>query len=166
MGRNDFLHMPTWSRSYAGAAMPAKNGKKFPKGAFQGGQNIVNYMAKAPVTDLFPAHRMYGGNTMIWYGILAALAAYGLVCALWSVGGWLLSGGRTVVVCFCESEKQVWLGRRRCRFLRDSGLVRRAIVVAAPEVIPPELAQVPDETEFCSPEELSSRLGTERKHIG
>ncbi len=103
---------------------------------------------------------------MIWYAILAVLAAYGLICALWSAVGWLLSGGRTVAVCFCESEKQVWLGRRRCRFLRDTGLVCRAIVVAAPEVIPPELARVTEETEFCSPEELISRLGTERKQIG
>ena len=66
---------------------------------------------------------------MLWYVIIGTLAAFGGLCAAWVVLGGLLpdvDGG--LIVWFCEPE-QTEAVAKRCRWLRELGLVRSKIVI-------------------------------------
>ena len=68
------------------------------------------------------AHILIPGGCLVevWIG---ALASFGVFCVLWTVFGWLLSGGRGTVVCLGEPAGAVLLARR-LRLLRELGLFR------------------------------------------
>jgi len=98
---------------------------------------------------------------MAWYCILGALAAFGLLCGVWVVFGWLLSGGTGgAVVCLPCGNGQEALFLRRCRWLRELGLLRCPVLL-----VDTAGTALPEETEICSPEELLTRLELERNRI-
>lgn len=107
---------------------------------------------------------------MVWYAVIGALAAFGLVCALWAGLGWLIPGAKGgVLVCLCASGENAEAFLCRCRWLRDLGLLRGPLLLVRQGITPVEeqrlLRRYPG-IEFCSPEELSSRLELERKRLG
>ena len=74
--------------------------------------------------------------------LMGALAAFGLVCALWAAAGWLLPGGRgAAAVCLCRP------GLKELRTVRG-------------------LCRLGQGIEFCGLEELPARLERERKRLG
>ena len=68
---------------------------------------------------------------MVWYVILGMLAAFGTLCILWILLGFLLPGsGRGIIVCLCREEDAVHLQRRGC-WLRDLGLIRSPVLITS-----------------------------------
>ena len=70
-----------------------------------------------------------GCSVEVW---VAALASFGVFCVLWTVFGWLLSGGSGTVVCVGEPAGAVLLARR-LRLLRELGLFRGRLVLLSDE---------------------------------
>lgn len=100
---------------------------------------------------------------MVFYVIIGALAAFGLVCALWAALGWLLPGSTgAALVCLAlpgEAEEAV---ARRYRWLRELGFFSGPLLLVRQDA----QAQPPyPGMEFCEPEELLSRLELERKKL-
>ena len=89
--------------------------------------------------------------------ILGVLAAFGLLCALWTVFGRLLPGLRgCALVCLGPPEEEIVTGYN---VLKGMGLLNcPLIVVTDPAVECPEM-------EICSREDLLSRLEMERKRF-
>lgn len=63
---------------------------------------------------------------MFWYFVIGALAAFGLVCAIWiCLGGSLMDVGTVTVLCDGNEERLV----RRYLWLRGLGLARCRMVL-------------------------------------
>ena len=96
---------------------------------------------------------------MAGYVILGVLAAFGVLAVLWAGLGWLLPGGRgMVMVCMGAPDEGILA---RYRWLRGLGLFSCPLIVAAEEADLP----VPEGVELCEPEKLLLRLELERKEI-
>ena len=68
---------------------------------------------------------------MAAYVIVGTLAAFGLLCALWTAFGWLLSGGKGgYIVCpdLSGSEGRGFV--RRCLWLKGLGLLKCPVYAA------------------------------------
>ena len=98
---------------------------------------------------------------MGWYVILAFLAAFGALCALWVLlGGWLTGcrGGEIILCCARGTEVAVL---RRYRWLRGMGLVRSRLILldnGLPTSLRQELECRNPEIEFLVPEQLAARM--------
>lgn len=105
---------------------------------------------------------------MVWYCIIGVLAAFGLLCALWTVFGGLLGSGRGgVLVCCCRDGQEVSLILRYSQ-LRGAGLLHCPMLVVGSPLTERErilLCRKHPGIEFCSPEELPARLELERKRF-
>ena len=67
---------------------------------------------------------------MILYVLLGLLAAFGLLCILWTVFGFLLPGcSRFTVFILCKPEKESAL-LRRLLWLRELGVLRCSILLS------------------------------------
>lgn len=67
---------------------------------------------------------------MIGYVILGLLAAFGFVCTMWVLFGFLLPGShRCTIVVLCKPEKEAAL-LRRMLWLRETGLLCCNIVIS------------------------------------
>lgn len=99
---------------------------------------------------------------MALYIILGTLAAIGLLSVGWVCFGWLLPGGDGgIVLCREPSEDLL----RRCRWLREVGLLRMPLVILGEETADwDQMRLYGGEIEICSPETLISRLERERLH--
>lgn len=102
--------------------------------------------------------------------LMGALAAFGLVCALWAAAGWLLPGGRgAAAVCLCRPGlKELRTVRGLCR-LRELGLLRCPVLLVDCGLTAGEreaLCRLGQGIEFCGLEELPARLERERKRLG
>lgn len=67
---------------------------------------------------------------MIWYVLLGLLAAFGLLCALWTMFGFVLPGSRRcgiMLLCSPEEEKNIL---RRLLWLRELGFLRCRIFLS------------------------------------
>ena len=94
--------------------------------------------------------------------IFTALAAWGLLCALWAALGWLLPGsGGAVMVVLCP-KKNPEAVLVRCRWLRSLGLLPGRLVVA--EAGPLDEKRYHD-MEFCGLAEVPAILEAERERI-
>ena len=94
---------------------------------------------------------------MAGYVILGALAAYGALCALWAVFGWLLPGLEgCALVCRGQPEPEQLA---RYRWLKGLGLLGCPLLVVA------EGGQTLPDVEICAGEDLLSRLEMERKRF-
>ncbi len=94
-------------------------------------------------------------KALIGWFVLGALGAYGLLCMLWAVFGWLLPKGGGCAVCCLEVPEELVL--RRLRWLRGMGLWDVPILVITEQV-----RELPGDLETCSREELIARLERER----
>lgn len=66
---------------------------------------------------------------MIWYIFLGFLAAFGLLCILWILFGFLLPGSvRCRIAVICPRGREIATIRRFC-LLREFGLLRFELVV-------------------------------------
>ena len=93
---------------------------------------------------------------MAGYFVLGTLAAFGALCALWALLGWLLPGGRgCAVVFFGEPEALT-----RFQWLKSLGLLHCPVLV----VTDGAEAGLPG-TENCTGEELLPRLEEERNRF-
>lgn len=67
---------------------------------------------------------------MMWYVLLGLLAAFGLLCILWALFGFLLPGcSRCAVVMLCKPEREAPL-LRRLLWLRELGVLRCGILLS------------------------------------
>lgn len=95
---------------------------------------------------------------MFWYFAVGMLAAYGAVCALWTLFGWLLpSGAGCAVVCIGQPEAEVFA---RFRWLKEMGFLKIPVIVVT------EAAEGEDpRMEICRREDLVSRLEWEWERV-
>lgn len=100
---------------------------------------------------------------MVWQVVFTALAAWGLLCALWACFGWLLSGSQSVtLVVLCPSAGIL----ARLRWLDRLGLLRcRLIAIEKRPADVEPLQREFEEVEFCTLAALSARLEAERKEL-
>ncbi len=102
---------------------------------------------------------------MVGFVLIGALAAFGLVSALWALTGWLLPGGHGGgAVCLCKPGLKNLATIRRFCLLRDLGLFRGPIWLVncgLPEEEMRELNRLGRGTELCTMEELKVRLEQE-----
>ena len=101
------------------------------------------------------------------YVLMGTLAAFGLLCAMWALAGWLLPGDRNgVAVFFCGKGDNRLPPLPRWRLLRQLGLLRCRVIVVdcgLTEADRRELSRW--NTEICGPEALAERLELERKRF-
>lgn len=101
--------------------------RKTRKSPFQSRKNIVHYKKERP--SLSP-HKMEGGGKMGLYVIFGALAAFGLLCALWAVLGSLLTSSTSLFgLCPCKTKTEALAAIRRWQWLRDMGLVSHSLIL-------------------------------------
>ena len=100
--------------------------------------------------------------------VIGTLAAFGLLCVIWSVLGLWLSGSKGwVAVCWAGKGQSAAL--RRCRWLRSWGLYRGAIILVSREQTPESetgLSRETENIEICTLEALPARLKVEFTYAG
>ena len=105
---------------------------------------------------------------VIWI-ILAVLAAFGVLCVIWTLFGFLLPGQRGgAMVCICRGDQREEQTIRHWGWLRDLGLVRVPLLLVdggLTEEQRSRLLKIRQNVEICTMEELSSRLEQERNRI-
>ena len=105
---------------------------------------------------------------VIWI-VLTILAAFGALCALWAVFGFLLSGQRgAVMVCFCRPGNREEAVIRHYGWLRDLGLLRIPLLLIDGGLTEEERARLlkcRQGVSICGPEELFSRREQERNRL-
>lgn len=93
---------------------------------------------------------------MAGHFIVGTLAAFGALCALWALLGWLLPGGKgCAVVCWGVPDEGI---RSRYKWLAGAGLLNCPLLAVVPEG-----TDAGDPAESCTGEQLLSRLEWERK---
>ena len=106
---------------------------------------------------------------VIWI-VLTVLAAFGLLCVLWTLFGFLLPGQRgAVLICLCRGAAHEEQIIRHYGWLRDLGLLRAPLLLVDGDMTEEErlrLLKCRQGVEFCRLEELSSRLEQERNAVG
>ena len=91
---------------------------------------------------------------MIW----GTMAAFGLLSLVWAGLGWLLPGGKgAAVVCWGEPDVGIL---SRVKWLQGLGLLHCPMLIIAET---DETCDPNNGIEYCSPENLLSRLEQERK---
>ena len=110
-----------------------------------------------------PAHILIPGGCLVevWIG---ALASFGIFCVLWTVFGWLLSGGRGTVICLGDPAGAALLARR-LRLLRELGLFRGRLVLLTDEKNPGEGVMLSG-VETVTPEEIFRRIKLGAEEFG
>jgi len=92
---------------------------------------------------------------MMWYVLLGMLAAFGLICLLWTVFGLLLPGSRRcTLVLLCDPKEEAAL-LRRLLWLREMGLLRCGILLSGREFSLQQRRHIQRKylsVEFCDPE--------------
>ena len=107
---------------------------------------------------------------MIIWIILTVLAAFGALCALWALFGFLLPGQRgAAVVCLCRDDAREEQIIRHYGWLRDLGFIRAPLLLVDGTMTEEEQARLlkcRQGVEICTMEELPSRLEQERNRLG
>lgn len=86
---------------------------------------------------------------------MGALAAFGMLSALWALLGWLLPSGRgCALVCYGRADIGII---SRWKWLQGLGLLRCPLIAVTEERC--------EETEICAGEDLLSRLEMERNRF-
>ena len=98
---------------------------------------------------------------MVWYVVIGALAAFGLVSALWLILGWLIPGGKGwAAVCFREGA-----ALERCLWLREWGLLRGPVLLLGEPDREAPTVVTGKKIEYCTAQELPARLEVERRNL-
>ena len=93
---------------------------------------------------------------MLGYFIWGTMAAFGVLCALWAMLGWLLPGAKgCILVCYGVPDSEILT---RSKWLKSLGLLDVPLLAVVKEQETP----CPG-AELCSCEDLLSRLELERK---
>lgn len=104
---------------------------------------------------------------MAGYICVGMLAAFGALCALWCLFGWLLTGCRGGVLIYrggSETDERFFV--RRYLWLRGMGLLNCPLVLVAREPEEPERRWLERQgIILCGPAELSARLGIGAEEI-
>ena len=96
--------------------------------------------------------------SLLWYFVLGTLAAFGAVCGLWVLLGWMIPVGKgCALVCWGEAGEEILTG---FRWLRGLGLLHCPLIV-----VTEELGEPLEQTENCRPEQLLVRLEQERNRF-
>lgn len=96
--------------------------------------------------------------SLLWYFVLGTLAAFGALCALWVMLGWLLPVGKgCALVCWGSAADEIFTG---FKWLRGLGLLHCPLIVVTE--MPGEPLEM---TENCRPEQLLARLEQERNRF-
>lgn len=100
--------------------------------------------------------------------VLSVLSAFGLLCVLWVLFGWLLPGQRgaaAVFLCYGEIGEDAVL--RRYLWLYNTGLIRCPLILVDCGLSIPDRKRL-EKSPFilCPPEELKEKLEQERTHLG
>lgn len=102
---------------------------------------------------------------MVWYFIVGALAAFGLLCILWILYGCLLGKARGgVLVCLCDGSREADLVLRYSQ-LRSIGLLRCPLVLLDSKLTQREqeiLRRRHPSIDFCTLDALPVWLEMER----
>ena len=102
--------------------------------------------------------------------MVGMLAAFGLLCCLWVILGWLLPGGTGgAAVCWGSPGFPEKHFVQRYLFLMETGLIRCRLLIVDMGLEEPHrkwLRGFESRIEICTTEELSSRLELERKRFG
>ena len=99
--------------------------------------------------------------------VLMVLGAFGLLCALWVLFGFLLPGQRGAAVVFlCRGEACEDAVLHRYQWLCNVGLVRYPMILVDCGLSPTERARLERAFLLCTPEELQDKLEQERMHLG
>ena len=105
---------------------------------------------------------------LIWI-LLTVLAAFGALCALWALFGFMLPGQcGAALVCFCRPGNQEEAILRHYGWLRGTGLLRAPLLLVDCGLTEEErnrLLKGRQGVEICSPEELAHRLEQERNKL-
>ena len=100
--------------------------------------------------------------------VLAVLGAFGLLCAVWVLFGFLLPGQRgAAAVLLCRGEPAEEAVLRRYLWLYNTGFVRCPLLLVdhgLTETQRLRLSQYP--ITLCTPEELQDHLEQERNQLG
>ena len=100
--------------------------------------------------------------------VLAVFGAFGLLCAVWVLFGFLLPGQRgAAVVLLCRGDPEEETVLRRYLWLYNTGLVRCPLLLVdcgLTEIQRLWLTQYP--IILCKPNELSEQLEQERNQLG
>ena len=100
--------------------------------------------------------------------VLAVLGAFGLLCAVWVLFGFLLPGQRgaaAVLICRGQTEEEAVL--RRYLWLYNTGLVRCPLLLVDCGLSQDERTRLERHPIIlCTPEELKDQLEQERAHLG
>lgn len=114
---------------------------------------------------LIYCHEVIG---MVWYVIAGTLAAFGALCALWVVCGWLLGKGSDgALICLCDGHREEALLLRYSQ-LRSAGLLRCPLVLVDSSFSPREqqlLCRRHPDLIFCTLDTLPAWLETERSRF-
>jgi hypothetical protein len=100
--------------------------------------------------------------------VLTVLGAFGLLCALWAVFGFLIPGGRgaaTVLLCRGEAGEEAVV--QRYLWLYNTGLIRSPLLIVDCGLSAKDrnwLQQHP--ITICTAQELQEKLEQERAHLG
>ncbi len=97
---------------------------------------------------------------MVWWILVSALGAWGLLCVLWVVFGWLLGDGREQLIVLCPEGSHPEQAAARYHWLRSLGLLRGRITLVCAGISPEELAILSKkytDMEFYSREVFGSR---------
>lgn len=101
--------------------------------------------------------------------VMAVLAAFGLLCILWTVAGIFLPSVKGAMVCTCSTEGSVESALRRYLWLRGLGLVRCGLILVDCGMTAAERRKLPQYgpgITVCAPEELLETLKKEGLQLG
>ena len=102
--------------------------------------------------------------------ILTVLAAFGGLCVLWALFGFLVPGQRgAALVCICRGDPREEQILRHYGWLRDLGLIRAPMVLVDGGLTEDDrlrLLRCRQDVELLTMEELPSRLEQERNKLG
>ena len=100
--------------------------------------------------------------------VLAVLGAFGLLCAMWVLFGFLLPGQRgaaAVLLCRGEADEEALI--RRYLWLYNIGLIRCPLLLVDCGLSQCERFRLErHHMILCTPEELQNQLEQERAHLG
>lgn len=101
--------------------------------------------------------------------VMAVLAAFGLLCILWTVVGYFLPRVKGVMVCTCSKEGSAESALRQYLWLRGLGLVRCGLILVDCGMTAAERRKLPQYgpgITVCAPEELPETLKKEGLQLG
>lgn len=103
---------------------------------------------------------------MVRFLIMGTLAAFGCICGVWALLGWLLPGGKDcAAVCLCYPGLREMATVRRLLGLRDWGILKCPILLVDCGLSEEErqvFTRLSCYLEFCEMGALAARLELER----